>query len=61
MQVMGHVDTQLPSQEDTVVLVQDHQVSGVVLQPQSLEYLDLPNVLVVEEVGGHDNAKTNTK
>ena len=61
MQVMGHVDTQLPSQEDTVVLVQDHQVSGVVLQPQPLEYLELSNVLVVEEVSGNNNAKTKTK
>ena len=61
MQVVGHVDTQLPSQEDTVVLVQDHQVSGVVLQPQPLEYLHLPDVLVVEEMGGHDNSETKTK
>ena len=61
MQVVRHVDTQLPSQEDGVVLVQDHQVPGVVLQPQPLEYLELSNMLVVEEVSGHNNPKTKTK
>ena len=32
-----------------------------VLQPQPLEYLELSNVLVVEEVSGNNNAKTKTK
>ena len=61
MQVVRHVDTEVTSQQDTVVLVQDHQISRVVLQPQSIKYLDLSNMLVVEEVSRHDNPKTNTK
>ena len=61
MQVVRHVDTEMPSQQDTVVLVQDHQISRVVLQPQSIKYLDLSNMLVVKEVSRHDNPKTNTK
>ena len=61
MEVVRQVDTQMARQQDTVVLVQDHQVSRVVLQPQSIKYLDLSNMLVVEEVSRHDNPKTNTK
>ena len=61
MEVVRHVDTQMTGQQDTVVLVQDHQISRVVLQPQSIKYLDLSNMLVVEEVGRHNNPKTNTK
>lgn len=61
MQVVRHVDTEVTSQQDTVVLVQDHQVSRVVLQPQSLKYLDLADMLVVEKVCGNNNTKTKTK
>ena len=61
MEVVRHVDTQVARQQDTVVLVQDHQVSRVVLQPQPLEYLHLANMLVVEKVSGNNNTKTETK
>ena len=58
MQVVRHLHTQLPCQQDAVVPVQDDQVPRVVLQPQPLEYLELSNVLVVEEVGGNNNCST---
>lgn len=61
MQVVRHLHTQLPGQQDAVVPVQDDQVPRVVLQPQPLKYLHLPDVLVVEEMGGHDNSETKTK
>ena len=61
MEVVRHVDTEVTSQQEAVVLVQDHQISGVVLQPQSLKYLDLADMLVVEKVCGNNNSKTKTK
>ena len=61
MEVVRHVDTEVTRQQHCVVLIQDHQISAVVLQPQPLKYLDLSNVLVVEKVSRHNNAETKTK